>query len=960
MPIDGSGNFTRSYNFTNDKNSGIKIVSSRMDGEFDNFAAAMNQMFLRSGQAGMTGNLNMGSNTITSLGSGVSNTPALRFNADASSGLYLPAYGQVAMAAGGIQRVTATSAGAEVNGAFSTSGSATFSSTVNATGAAVFSSTLTVAGAAALNGGLTVTGLTSTTTLNSSGAATFGSTLGVTGATSLNGGLTVTGNASVSGNAAFNTLSATNLATFNGGIQTNGSVNITSGLVAGSATIGGGASGSMYMAGNQFEMGNGRTAAGDIYTDMHASVGSDYDARIIRYSGVNGGFDIVNAGTGEMKVGTLGAGALTFMTGSAGRMVVTNGGLVGVGTSAPATQFHNTGESTLSGAIHHGPDDNLIYQPASNNLTFRVGTGANQVYAAIKGSTNGPLLDGPSGTLALSASGVEGLRVLSTGRVGIGTQSPGSRLHVQGALGGINFADNGDQMSFGYNGANYLTATGANAMLQMGATGASGYLNFVAGNADRMRITSGGLVGVGTNSPSSNVHVASNNATVNQGFLTEYTGSSLNASARLGMKTNVSTSNHQQVWIGNQVMDAGNTYGAFVVAQYNNVGNYVQTLMAYLMQNDAWQFFTAGSERVRIDNQGRVGIGTVGPQHALQVVGSIAAGNGTYVAFTGSGIGNGTPFMYGDTVSLAMNAPVSGYMAFKGNNTEFARFDSSGRLGINLTNPLEKLHVQGNGRWVNDAGVGETSLRLDNNTVGGRSYLLGTGGSGGAFSGGAFGLWDATAGTIRWVVGSDGKTAFNGGLAGARLAVYSSTAGNVFEYTDDGAIELTRSGGSAYVDFKATQGNDFDCRIMSSGSGGTSELAFYAGAGVSDKMRIRSDGSVYVSNNTIELGYRDTIQNAQAGAYTLAFSDRGKHILLTGGANNVTIPPNSSVAFTFGTTIALINDGTAARTIAQGAGVTLKWAGSGTTGNRTLGIGGMATLLKVGTDTWYVSGAGVS
>ena len=126
MPIDGSGNFTRSYNFTNDKNSGIKIVSSRMDGEFDNFAAAMNQMFLRSGQAGMTGNLNMGSNTITSLGSGVSNTPALRFNADASSGLYLPAYGQVAMAAGGIQRVTATSAGAEVNGAFSTSGSATF------------------------------------------------------------------------------------------------------------------------------------------------------------------------------------------------------------------------------------------------------------------------------------------------------------------------------------------------------------------------------------------------------------------------------------------------------------------------------------------------------------------------------------------------------------------------------------------------------------------------------------------------------------------------------------------------------------------------------------------------------------------------------------------------------------------------------------------------------------------
>jgi hypothetical protein len=46
--------------------------------------------------------------------------------------------------------------------------------------------------------------------------------------------------------------------------------------------------------------------------------------------------------------------------------------------------------------------------------------------------------------------------------------------------------------------------------------------------------------------------------------------------------------------------------------------------------------------------------------------------------------------------------------------------------------------------------------------------------------------------------------------------------------------------------------------------------------------------------------------------------------------------------------------------VANAAGVTLIWAGNGSTGSRTLSQYGMATIVKVDTNTWYISGTGIS
>jgi hypothetical protein len=109
------------------------------------------------------------------------------------------------------------------------------------------------------------------------------------------------------------------------------------------------------------------------------------------------------------------------------------------------------------------------------------------------------------------------------------------------------------------------------------------------------------------------------------------------------------------------------------------------------------------------------------------------------------------------------------------------------------------------------------------------------------------------------------------------------------------------------------------------------------------------------SGNAWQFGFRNMPQSTTSSG-NLALGDSGKHVYLTSG---VTVPPNSSVPFEIGAVVTIISNATAF-TITQGSGVTLKWASTASTGNRTLGSNGVATLLKVATDTWYIFGLGLT
>jgi len=96
-------------------------------------------------------------------------------------------------------------------------------------------------------------------------------------------------------------------------------------------------------------------------------------------------------------------------------------------------------------------------------------------------------------------------------------------------------------------------------------------------------------------------------------------------------------------------------------------------------------------------------------------------------------------------------------------------------------------------------------------------------------------------------------------------------------------------------------------------------------------------------------------QNAQTGAYVLVASDAGKHISITTGG--VTI--NTGI-FSIGDAISIFNNSTSNQTITQGASVTLRLAGTATTGNRTLAQYGVCSILCVAANTFVISGAGLT
>jgi hypothetical protein len=114
-------------------------------------------------------------------------------------------------------------------------------------------------------------------------------------------------------------------------------------------------------------------------------------------------------------------------------------------------------------------------------------------------------------------------------------------------------------------------------------------------------------------------------------------------------------------------------------------------------------------------------------------------------------------------------------------------------------------------------------------------------------------------------------------------------------------------------------------------------------------------------------GYIGLPQNAYVAAGIWAYSfgslDAGKHIYVTGTPTSatITIPANSAVAFEIGTTIVIMNDLGAATNISIAITTdTLQLAGTGSTGTRTLARYGVASVTKVTSTKWIISGNGLT
>jgi len=193
MPFNGNGTFNRIYNWVNDKNNGIPITASRMDGDSDGFATGLSTCITKDGQQTATARIPF------ALGIGVfagtSSSPSINFTGNTNTGIYQSASGSVDISSAG-----ARVGGFNVNGLDNTvigAGTPKAGTFTTITAATQNVSGLTASSAVATDASKNLVSVTNTGTGNNVLATSptlTTPTLGVASATSINFGGTALAN----------------------------------------------------------------------------------------------------------------------------------------------------------------------------------------------------------------------------------------------------------------------------------------------------------------------------------------------------------------------------------------------------------------------------------------------------------------------------------------------------------------------------------------------------------------------------------------------------------------------------------------------------------------------------------------------------------------------------------------------------------------------------------------------
>ena len=105
-----------------------------------------------------------------------------------------------------------------------------------------------------------------------------------------------------------------------------------------------------------------------------------------------------------------------------------------------------------------------------------------------------------------------------------------------------------------------------------------------------------------------------------------------------------------------------------------------------------------------------------------------------------------------------------------------------------------------------------------------------------------------------------------------------------------------------------------------------------------------------VTNNVV----LNNVFNRQTASYSIVLADAGKIVEMNvATANNLTVPLNSTQGFAIGAEINVIQYGAGQTTFVATSGVTIR---SSSSALKLTGQYSGATLIKVGTDEWYLIG----
>jgi len=431
----------------------------------------------------------------------------------------------------------------------------------------------------------------------------------------------------------------------------------------------------------------------------------------------------------------------------------------------------------------------------------------------------------------------ERMRIDSSGRVGIGTSSPSSELHVKASSGFAEVYVQGSNSSSGM----YLFDQGTEAGLWKVD---SGHLAFGTTNSERMRINSSGSVGIGK-TPPTDTH-----ATWSQLFLGEKGSYISEKSSSGGIFGNFVTDN---IYI-----DADT--GSFANITTDESSAYRQEGGVHHWYSQASGSAGAAvtlSEKMRIDSSGNVGIGDSVPQDYLEINGS-GRGLGGLTISNSSASHAALSFARSSTATarIKIHEPAALHtssMKFETSNASGGSpnlitamtIDENQNVGIGTSSPQTELHVH------DPAGLAK--IRLSGTASSSDTFEIAQGTTG--VTNGGFTIRDVEASSDRLVINSSGNVGIGTSSPSKRLHVYNTAS------ADAAMIESTQS--FSTLAFKSST-NSSTATFGIDGAGNVSmENKLSSGNATfvtngSERMRIDSSGNVLVgktSSNAATAGH---------------------------------------------------------------------------------------------------------
>ncbi len=398
-------------------------------------------------------------------------------------------------------------------------------------------------------------------------------------------------------------------------------------------------------------------------------------------------------------------------------------GNVGIGTTSPSDQLDVFGAGNKIRVSYNASNYAQISADSAGDFNINlvgdevdiVSSGGGEMRLDLNGvsrtwrllSDNSPdvfvLADITQGQDVITAEGGASgdLLFTPTGNVGIGTTAPAYDLDLAYKTGASNLylrmdtrAETGEVPVIRFDadmGTDGDTAAmlvsynnGAEAIADIrflrGSTDLKGDIQFETSDAEQMRIDEDGNVGIGTTAPSYNLDVYSPTGNAVGRFETGLVGSG----ARIYLTGG--SSDNGIVYFG----DSGDTGAGRLL--YDNPGHFMS-------------FYTNNTEKVRIQSDGNVGIGTTGPALPLDVTGSARFSgsstnvDGALVWNDGGGVGEAGYYEYYDVSDTSWHSLAGGAISYANDiwtQDGTVAYYTTGNVGIGTTNPTMLLDVAGN------------------------------------------------------------------------------------------------------------------------------------------------------------------------------------------------------------------------------------------------------------------------